>query len=254
MDSFNSEFKDEPISYFPLEEESQVDDTTSLQSSLFLGCPRPFRLSLWLIITIVFGIYYISTFYISNILLIPMQVEGASMYPTLNYEYSTTNNIYANDVVYLYKTSAVEYKDIVVFNANSYDSSSNSEALFYIKRVIAVGGDTLQFKKVGNTSADNIAKFVLYKNGELLEEPYTAGDMLYNVKSEKFSDIITEKIITIPENHIYVLGDNRNNSKDSRELGPIHIQNIVGRVFLHVPYGHTLIYGFFNAIKNGYLF
>ena len=39
------------------------------------------------------------------------------MYPTLNQEYTTTGNNYANDVVYLKKTTAVEYKDIIVFKS-----------------------------------------------------------------------------------------------------------------------------------------
>ena len=115
METQIPEFEDEPISYFPLEDEPQnTDDNNNFNTSMFLGCPKPFKLSLWLVITIIWGIYYISTFYISNILLIPMQVEGASMYPTLNYEYSTTNNVYANDIVYLYKTAEVFYNDIIV--------------------------------------------------------------------------------------------------------------------------------------------
>lgn len=79
----------------------------------------------------------------------------------------------------------------------------------WVKRVIAKGGDTLEFKD-GH----------VWRNGVELDEPYIKEPMRY----------YHPEPITIPEGMVYVMGDNRNHSGDSRFIGPVPVDHILGRV------------------------
>lgn len=130
------------------------------------------------------------------------QVVGDSMYPTLN----------DKDVVvlnkFIYKLKDIEREDIV---SVSYDDTK-----YLIKRVIGIPGDTIEFKNN-----------VLYINGEIYEESYLNN----NVVTDDFSlkDIDYDKI---PEDMYLVLGDNRSNSLDSREIGLIKKEDVIGKISL----------------------
>lgn len=245
------ENQDLPIKYFEKEIKNAEEDKFN---SIFLGCPKQSNLPLWVIFSIAFGLYFMLSIFIGNVVLLPMTVNGSSMYPTLNYEYTTTANTLAEDVVYLSKTTKYEYRDIIVFNATPYTDPASTEPVYYIKRVIGVGGDRLQFKRISEPSSYGNAEFVLYRNGELLNEDYIASTMILNTLSTSLSEFTTEKEIVVPEGFVFVMGDNRNNSRDSRELGFINLSDCVGKVTILIPYGKTLIYGIIKSIKYGYLF
>jgi signal peptidase I len=98
----------------------------------------------------------------------------------------------------------------------------------YIKRVVGLPGDKLLFK---NNS--------VYLNGEKLNEPY-----LVNVPTPVWGGAAFAKEnqeITIPNTDLFVMGDNRPKSKDSREFGTIPISSVIGQVF----------YRYFPANKMG---
>jgi signal peptidase I len=82
----------------------------------------------------------------------------------------------------------------------------------WVKRVIGLPGDRLEF-----------AMGRVYLNGELLSEDY--------IKEKMISDLDP---VLVPEGHIYVLGDNRNRSSDSRQIGPIPLENIQGKVIARI--------------------
>ena len=100
------------------------------------------------------------------------------------------------------KTQDVKKNNIVVFRLPDAKVS-------YIKIFIATEGDTLELK--GND---------VYVNGKRLNEEYTAKH-----KNEYYSNEIT-----IPEGYIYVMGDNRDYSTDSREFGMVKVSCIKGKI------------------------
>ncbi len=82
----------------------------------------------------------------------------------------------------------------------------------WVKRVIGLPGDSLMFEK----------GFV-YRNGRKLAEDYTRGKMF-----DEHAPVI------VPEDHVYVMGDNRNMSTDSRQIGPVPLSNVQGRVIIRI--------------------
>ena len=106
----------------------------------------------------------------------------------------------------------------------------------YIKRVVAVGGDAVRY--TGKPR-------VLYVNGEGVKEPYIKGGR------DRFSATITDRDCkrlrmdvsddgcVVPAGRVFVMGDNRADSLDSRSIGPVDEGKIVGRALLVIwPVGH----------------
>ena len=133
------------------------------------------------------------------------KVYGTSMLPTYH-----EGNIVLVDKVF-YKHSEPKRNDIVDVDYKD----ANMKETFIIKRVVGIGGDHIEIK-------DN----ELYLNGELLEEDYINGAM---INSE-------DMLVDVPEGKVFVMGDNRNNSLDSRKLGYFDFdEDVIGRVFFTVP-------------------
>ncbi len=155
------------------------------------------------------GIAVILAIVIRTFFFSPTIVDGESMMSTLkDGEFLIVNKI-------VYRFSEPKRGDIVIFHA--------TEKKDYIKRVIGVAGDRIEMKD------DQ-----LYVNGELVEESYLQAnkDYWYQVEGNVFTqDFVVE---SVPENAIYVLGDNRRNSTDSRILKSISLDRVVGRADLSV--------------------
>lgn len=136
------------------------------------------------------------------------RVEGASMEGTLYHG----DNLIVDKITYRFRDP--ERFEIIVFPFR-YEKNK-----FYIKRIIGLPGETVWIDLKGN----------IYINGELLEESY--GKEV--IRPENIG--IAGAPIVLGENEYFVMGDNRNNSSDSRLeiVGNIKRSEIVGRVILRI--------------------
>ena len=134
----------------------------------------------------------------------PHQVKGSSMDPTLvDQEYLLTDKV-------TFRRRKPQAGDIIVFKA------PQNETFDFIKRVIAVPGDTVV---VQNSK--------VYVNGKELSEDYLPEGVV--TQAGKF---LTEgQSLAVPEGSLIALGDNREHSSDSRDWGLVPYDNIVGRAF-----------------------
>lgn len=130
----------------------------------------------------------------------PIVVDGLSMMPTLHDQDRMIVNKFS------YTIGEPERFDIIVFHA--------PENKDYIKRVIGLPGETIEYK-------DD----TLYVNGKAYEEDY-----LDENKQEVIDGPLTEPLkITVPEGELFVMGDNRRFSKDSRHIGTIRMEKVLGK-------------------------
>ena len=129
---------------------------------------------------------------------------------------SMAETIYNGDNIlvnrFVYAVSDPKPNDIIVFQPNG-----NEKSHLYIKRVIGVPGDTVQ-----------IIKGVVYVNGAVFDEAVS-------VSSIEEAGIASEPI-TLKEDEYFVLGDNRNNSEDSRfaNIGNVRKEHIIGKVWFRI--------------------
>ena len=133
------------------------------------------------------------------------RVDGRSMMNTLH----DGDNLIVEKLSYRF--SDPKRFDIIVF-------PPTGKKEYYIKRIIGLPGETVQIDENGN----------IYINGELLEENYGAETIQNPGRAVK--------PITLGDDEYFVMGDNRNNSKDSRseEVGNVKRSQIIGRAWLRI--------------------
>lgn len=146
-----------------------------------------------------------------------VKVSQTSMYDTLN----------DGDVVVVSKVSAVQRGDIVVFfeeDVTGFFQKLDDSNKKLIKRVVAVAGDEIW---VENVTADTYKVMVgCHDTGEVVEEHYTYKGKEVNIPSISWDNLKRlqscvgeENAYTVPEGYFFAMGDNRNDSRDSREVG-----------------------------------
>lgn len=109
-----------------------------------------------------------------------------------------------------------EVGDIVVFDRPANDPPVNKDdPKVLIKRVMAVGGDTIDVDENG----------AVLRNGSAVDEPYLADGIFTEILE---SSAIDGDPFVVPDGKIVVMGDNRINSADSRRFGPIDVDLVVG--------------------------
>jgi len=137
------------------------------------------------------------------------RIPSESMVPTL----LVGDRVLVNKVSY--KLHDVHRGDVVVFTRpEKLQDPSGMEPEDLIKRVVAVGGDTV-------VARDG----VLYVNNRPMTEPYVQkGAGTFHL----------DESVTVPKGQVFVMGDNRENSQDSRYFGPIPTNTILGRAFVRM--------------------
>ncbi|ADI00058.1 signal peptidase I [Salisediminibacterium selenitireducens] len=134
-------------------------------------------------------------------------VYGQSMMPTIE----DGERIIVNKIGY--EIAEPNRFDLIIFHVD--------ETTDYIKRVIGLPGDHIEYND------DQ-----LYINGETYEEPFLTDYLEASDERPFTTDFILDELLfasEVPEGHVFVLGDNRQNSVDSRHIGFVPMDEIVGQ-------------------------
>lgn len=167
-------------------------------------------LSLLLYIVIVFGICFLIITFVGQ----RSRVSGSSMEPTL----SDGDNLIVDKISY--RLHDPERFDIIIF---PYQYEENT---YYIKRIIGLPGETVYINDAGE----------IYINGTLLKENY-------GLETIQNPGLASEPI-TLGDDEYFVMGDNRNNSTDSRfaSVGAIKRQDIIGKAWVRIyPFNKIMV-------------
>jgi signal peptidase I len=152
-------------------------------------------------------------FFLVRLVVLNFRVDGESMLPNLNDGQMLLVNRNAYQYVDVggnryYPFDPPERGDVVVF-----DPPTGSDKP-YIKRIIGLPGEEVTF---GDGK--------VYIDGELLPEDYIKDRTRCGARSDNCD-------VVVPEGYVYVLGDHRSNSSDSRVFGPVPVENVVGKAWL----------------------
>lgn len=159
------------------------------------------------------GIALLAVAIINMFVFVQVKVDGSSMYPTLH----NGDRLFAWRLAYTPKQG-----DIIVLEPYLTAGSVKGKLMFgrtlYIKRVVAVEGQEIDIRPDG-----------VYIDGELYDEEYIGDDVHTYEGSLKMPQ-------TIPEGCIFVMGDNREHSKDSRDIsvGIVRCDQVVGKANLRI--------------------
>lgn len=154
------------------------------------------------------AIVFVLSFVIRTYLIQPFIVDGSSMQPNFH----TNEFIMTSKAVYhLHKPQRF---DVIVFRY------PNDPTTFFIKRVIGLPGETVEIKDGS-----------VYINSQSISEPYLSKGQKTTING----DLTVSQKITLGSNELFVMGDNRDNSFDSRSWGPLKLVNVVGKYWLDIP-------------------
>ncbi len=143
----------------------------------------------------------------------PNQVRGSSMLPTFeDKDYIFTSRL-------AYKLGEPKRGDVVVFR------SPQNPDIEYIKRVVGIEGDKIKFT---DCSLPNNVDCTVVVNGQPISEGYIKA------KTQLFDNsmVAPDQEITVPQKMLFVMGDNRPGSLDSRIFGPVDQDSIIGVVIV----------------------
>ncbi len=180
-------------------------DNSALMDNVFK------KISAFFVDTIETVVIALSIFLVVYLFLMqPHQVSGLSMFPNFHdKEYILTDKV-------SYRLGDPKRGDVVVFHAPDAAQCPKGTGCDFIKRVIALPGESIQ-----------IIDHAYYINGKKLPESYIPTEDVTNE-----GRFLTSAAVTLGPDEYFVSGDNRPHSSDSREWGPIHKEEIVGRGFL----------------------
>lgn len=150
---------------------------------------------------VMLGTAFVLAWVIRTYLVEPFRIPSGSLIPTIE----IGDQVIVNK--FIYRFSSPRYGDIVILD------DPTGETPMLIKRVIAVGGQTV-----------DIREGKVWVDGQALDEPYTHGQQ--NLPG------VVAMPIALPPGSVWVMGDNREHSKDSRWLGPQPVSAVHGKAFV----------------------
>lgn len=170
-----------------------------------------------------FGVAFVFALFVGIFIFQPYKVVGHSMDPTLH----DNERLYVSKLSHTF-SYVPNYEDIVIIDSRvdkkrtfkndllefplfQFFLSNADDHSFYVKRLIGKPGDTIELKE-----------HKVYRNGEALQEPYI----------KEIMNFTSDKKWVVPDKYIFVMGDNRNNSNDSRSLGFIPLDHVLGKKLL----------------------
>ena len=171
----------------------------------------------WISVFVMVALVALATIALRTFVFVPYEIPSGSMEETI----MTGDMVFSEKVSYYLR--APQRGDIVTFD----DPEVAGRTL--IKRVIATGGQTVDLVD-GKVVVDGVA----------LDEPYTLGKESRPL-AHTASDVSLSYPFTVPDGCLWVMGDNRTASQDSRYFGAIQVSSVTGRA--------AMIYWPFNEIK-----
>ncbi len=162
----------------------------------------------WLVeVVVIVAAAFVLALLVQQFLIKPFAIPSPSMEPTL----VEGDRVLVNRLVYHFRSP--ERGDVIVFHPPGREGSDP-----FIKRVVAVGGDTV-----------SVHDGMLYVNGVSQDEPF--------IKEYPIAGELADTVV--PVGYVWAMGDNRNNSGDSRVFGPVSEEAIMGSAFaIYWPLGH----------------
>ncbi len=229
----------------------------------------------------IFAVAFLISFYVFQIFMIPIKVVGSSMQPTLNMQIESETDENHSDIVYYHKQKSYTNDDIVIIENKNKTYVNNSSVEYIVKRIIACPFQTITFY-VTDTDTSQFLNTVYYydvsvkdNNGNVvnLDDSYLSdsnkmkfseNDYIYLINSntspilaEIYKGLMNEYSsnahtysITLGKNEYFVMGDNRNNSEDSRYFGTVKTKTIAGKVLLQIDYGENVWQAIWKKITN----
>ncbi len=199
---FKPELERPPLMYVPLEDQAMDAYREKLRVDAEDQPEAPESLRAVMIEVVQTLLLAVILFVGINLVSARILVDGDSMLPSFH----NADRVIVSRLAY--KFGDFDYGDVIVFPYpyNPYED--------YIKRVIGLPGDTVE-----------VSKGKVYVNGQVLNEPYILAPPVSEFPKT-----------TVPEGSVFVMGDNRNNSSDSREWGALPEDSVIGKaVFIYWP-------------------
>ncbi|NBI29562.1 signal peptidase I [Chengkuizengella marina] len=179
--------------------EEKIDNEKTKQASSFMNTSWEWVKSILIAVALVV--------IIRSFLFTPTVVSGQSMEPS----FFNNDKLIVNKILYTIREP--ERGEVVIFKANQEQD--------FIKRVIALPGETVEVK------GDEV-----FVNGERLDEPYIKEEIEKAKQNGGSYNNLNFPEAIVPEGTVFVMGDNRPNSQDSRRIGFISYEQVIGRADL----------------------
>jgi signal peptidase I len=207
-----------PFSY-PIQEEEPKHEFHHPLDRVTGRLPRRLRITVDWIVTIVGAIAIVLA--IKAWVVNPYRIPSSSMEPTLHCarpaagcESRFSDRVLANRFIYRFRDP--KRGEVVVFETPPKARAECGAGGTFVKRIVGLPGETVQLRLRRGSA-------FVYVDGRRLEEPYI---------DQSRRDIGPEERFRVPEDHYFVMGDNRSQSCDSRVWGSVPESNLIGPVFM----------------------